>query len=698
MIILTKLVSKKFSLIISSVILILISIFIVHMLIFFYLFDDNIIKALINKNFISSQYIVKFDGKIKPQFWHGLSISIANTHILNKITGTDVVTIKNFNCQFSWYQFLFNNYQIKKIAITNITLQKNVLLQYMMDKSGSIYLFQILNNINAITVSNINILDADNTYQLQSGNIELKHNNSLFNLKINFLLNSLNNLNIILNSQFHFVNQELINFDIFKINGLNNNFNTHLGANANYMTQSNTLLLQDITGDIQLGNNIGNINIANIELTPSNSKLNNLNMYIDVAKNNIHSKLSLKIATLNGLQYQTWRAHNSLIEYRTTLLSTKINVYAQLQNTLLNEEHILSSNTCAANINVYTPYLQESMQNIMLNGSCKYNHTQQLWNFDIDGSLNKELLKFNVVLNTKDKPSLSINGLMNNLNLSRLNNKNQALLDTNDKLPFSWLSFINTNANLSIKHFIANKIILNNLTTNFIIKNNNLYVSKLSTDIYNGKLDGSLIIKTNPSSYDITLKEVIKNINIQDILNDYFNIKAINGNGNIQLNVTIESINTYDDIQKNLNGSILIWAKKGFFDGVDLNFFGKNESTVNLLSNKSTIFNNMYADFYFKNGVSNNSNINFQSPYVFAKGRGKINFVDNVLDYNLNIKSTLPNNKQKFNTVIIPLKINGDILNPNINIEHVHLTNTNIIKKAHKKPHKSSKKHKHIAN
>jgi len=260
------------------------------------------------------------------------------------------------------------------------------------------------------------------------------------------------------------------------------------------------------------------------------------------------------------------------------------------------------------------------------------------------------------------------------------------------------LSLFNAQANLIIKHFVLDRIALNDVTTDFIIKNDELNIKNIKANVYNGALSGGMKITKHNDVYDLYAKNSISNLNLKNLLDNLFDISAISGTGNLMLDIMANSVSSYDDIHRHLNGKVNIEAKNGAFQGVDFNLFLNPESDIAFTSNRSTIFNHMQANFKFANGVSKNGKLQFSSPYVIATGIGSLDFIHNTLNYNLNIKSALPKNDQRISLVVIPVSIAGDILSPKLNIQHMHLISesrnkTRVV--TQKSKPKSSSSHKH---
>ena len=116
-------------------------------------------------------------------------------------------------------------------------------------------------------------------------------------------------------------------------------------------------------------------------------------------------------------------------------------------------------------------------------------------------------------------------------------------------------------------------------------------------------------------------------------------------------------------------------------------------------TNKSTVFNKLRANFIFNNGISQSGSVNFTSPDINANGSGTVDCVNTKIDYILTIKSALPPNEQKISSVVIPVLAKGDLFNPKINIQNIHLftrkSEVNAHQKAKIKNSKAKKPYKH---
>jgi len=282
----------------------------------------------------------------------------------------------------------------------------------------------------------------------------------------------------------------------------------------------------------------------------------------------------------------------------------------------------------------------------------------------------------------QDIPYVVMSGNIDNVDLSRVQVSKSKLLPflyDNSSLPFKWLSLINMNADLSIKHFAFDRINLQNLITNFAIANGTLNVNRLEADVYGGRLIGSgKIQKVGDSSYNVQTKQIIRSVNLQNMFDDLFDVQAISGSANLTTDIRANNVSTYDDIHQSLTGKVILSAVNGAFQGIDLNLF-VNPNVMDLNNKKATTFENLQASFDFNNGVSRYGAITFSSKYVIASGAGVIDFDNSKINYGLSIKSALPQNEAKINSVLIPVVVSGDLFSPKVMIKNIHLYTTDIV-------------------
>ena len=626
---------------------------------FFYLFNESQVKRAILDQFDNKNYHVEIAGYIAPKLWHGMSLDLTGIIVTAK-NDDKLIQIKNISCKLSWLNLVIGRYRVKRIAINGVELEQKNLIHYgftnflNMSNDGN----SLFSNLDRMDVYGVNTIGPA-IYPINDGMFKIQQNGLGADFNLGFKLHN-NQTYVMVNGSLNATNSDIINFDTFTMHIFNGTTNINLDAKASYLINNRSLSLQTVTGNLQVNNYLGTINLDKVELNVNGADMTNGSVQIDFANNFINHHVLFNINKLSTVDYKNLKLDKMSAQYTVDAPSVKLSVDGALQNVVYLESAGISSNLCTGQINFITPSLKDNGLNAILNGN-----------------LNNAPLNLDVqIFNNTIKPYVLVNGSIAKLDLSRVDldkNKLMPLYNDTDKLPFSWLSFMNVKANLSIKAFALDRIALNNVVTSFDIKNDELDVSQLNADIYNGQLSGNLKIAKTNNGYNISAKQKVNNLNLKDMLGNLFDINAISGTSDVMLDATANSVNSYSDIHKKINGTVAMMAKNGAFQGVDFNLFVNPESSINLMAVKSTIFNHMQAKFNFVDGVSRNGLLQFSSPYVIANGIGVMNFVNNTLNYNLKIKSALPKNEQKISLVVIPVLVDGDILSPKISIQNIQL-------------------------
>lgn len=672
---------------------------------FFYLFNEEQVKQTIINQFDNKIYNVEIDGMVVPKLWHGMSLDLSGI-ILTTKNDAQVLKIHNMSCKLSWLNLILGRYRVNRISINGLDVHEENLLQNGLNNLLNI---STKNNLLFSNIEVVDIYGVDSVgkaiYPVNDGTLKIEQDGigAVFNLGFK-LLNG--KTYFVLDGSVASTDGSTLKFDELNARIYNTFTNINIGAKATYHLGGKNFELNNLLGNIQFNNYVGNLSIENVDIDYTGLIVNNAVFQVDFSKNLITNHVLMNINKLDYTNFESVVVNKLLVQYTANVPGVKFGMDSTIKNLTYMESAGVYSKECASQINFSSPSLKNNALNAILNGSCAYNLSGNTMHFILDGNLNNSPLNLDLkIQNTKPKPYVVVNGNISNLDLSRVDldkNKINPLFDDTDKLPFGWLSLFDAEANLSINSFALDRIALNNVITKFSIKNNELDVSKLNASVYDGTLAGSVQVTQKNNVYDISTKQVIKNINLKSMLSDLFDINAISGTTNLMLTSNANNVDTYDDIHKKINGAIVLEAKNGAFQGVDFNLFVNQESELNLSNSKSTIFNSMLAKFNFVNGVSRDGSLEFSSPYVIANGIGTLDFITNTLNYNLFIKSALPKNEQKISSVLIPVVVNGDILNPKINIQNVKLigestkskTTSKFSNKNIKKEHHNLKSHK----
>ncbi len=642
------------------------------MFFFFYLFDEDQVKQMLYTEFDNNNYHVEVNGTIIPQFWHGLSLEVNDLDVATN-NDSELMHIKTANCQLSWIDLVFARYKIKRLDLNDVNINENNIRKYGLSNlltipSSGGSAFSRLDNV---SIFGINSDDLNAPYPIKDGLFTVQHTSSGAVYKLGFEMGESATF-VTSTGVMDAISSDVIKFRNFKVNVYNTNMQMKFSADTSYHVLEKQLILDNMSGSLDVNNHKGLFGIAKTTFSPEGANFNNLNL----AFNNLfaNQSVSLSLSNLSMPNYKSYSLGEGHIRYLINVQQNNIQLDSVLKQLKINATGIISED-CRSKFNYARPDIVDNKFNAALSGVCQYDFKKYLFNVNASGVLNFAPLKLGLsVDNSNDKPQILIDGAIDNLDLSPFNVANSKLLPfyyDDSLLPFAWFSLFNIAGKLNIGHFSLDRIHLNDVNTEFKLQDNTLNIAKLHANIYDGSLFGSAKISKESNGYTISTKQTINNLDLKTMFQDLFDVGAISGKANLKIDAITSHANSYVDLHKNLNGIITIDAKDGAFQGVDFNIFAASHS---LNINKSTIFQKLNAQFNFIDGVSKLGNVVFYSPYLIASGNGIIDVVNTQLDYMLTIKSNLPPNKQEIKSVVIPVSAKGDLFDPQISIQNIHLS------------------------
>lgn len=681
----------------SSLVL-LILFFILPLFFFFYLFDASKVKELISKQFNNSYYNINIIGDIEPQFWHGISLSVNGINILTK-SNQDLVHLNDIKLQLSWFNLAFASYKIKRLSISNVRLYKDNLNNYGLSKlveidgNNGIY-----KHLRFLSIENFYIIEKNKVQNLRGINLQMKLIGAYLDITSNMNL-PWNNTLLKLEGLLKINDNDELKFETFKLALSNNKLEVNAQASASIDFNNKSFNLNALDGKIKFLDYQGKLILEKMNIGLTYINIGNTLISLNKNDNKHNLNLNFKSLLLNddlGLFNLSWTnnfiINNVNIDYKYLYKNTIFKIDAFFDKFKIANKEIISEN---CNQNLYYFEKNESIiANVKSSGNCKYDIFSDSLNLNLKGNIDNGLFKLllqikNLISNKKIY--INANGIIDFLGLNKAISKKIKVLSSysdNSILPFSWISMFNMDARLKINNLIFHKSDFTNIDSIIKLNNDILNINIIKSNIYDGLMYGSLMLKKEDDSYKLKAKEIINHLSLQKLFIDLFDVKAINGYANLYLDINIDNIKKYSELYKKLNGTILINAINGIFYGVDFSIF-LDPKAITFKNEKSTIFNKLVAGFNFKKGISKNGFINFSSPNIIGNGNGEIDFLNDKIDYQLQIKSALPKNTQKISSVLIPLSVSGYIFSPSINITNVKLYTQE------KKSHKKIKKHKH---
>jgi AsmA protein len=160
-----------------------------------------------------------------------------------------------------------------------------------------------------------------------------------------------------------------------------------------------------------------------------------------------------------------------------------------------------------------------------------------------------------------------------------------------------------------------------------------------SAKLYEGTLAGALSL--NAAGNQIALKETLTNVAIGPLVKDAAGRDAVEGRGNIALEVTAAGA-TVNAMKKALAGTARVALRDGALKGINLTealrktraaFGSRSAQQQPSDTAQRTDFSEMTASFVIRNGVARNDDLDVKAPVLRIGGAGDIDIGNSRLNY-----------------------------------------------------------------
>lgn len=219
------------------------------------------------------------------------------------------------------------------------------------------------------------------------------------------------------------------------------------------------------------------------------------------------------------------------------------------------------------------------------------------------------------------------------------------------------------------------------ISTNVHWQNNVLTLSSLEATLYEGKLEGLVIGENLSSIPHWKWNFQVKDIQVKPLLIDANGSDSkikINGIGEFKVQAEAQG-KTREQILRGLNGTSIFSLKKGWLEGIDINYFikaaeallNKDKESIDLpVDSKQTAFDSLTGSAYIKNGVVYTEDTSLIAPSFTTKAEGNVVLISSALDLELEVKPVLENSKKQW---IIPILITGDLRHPDVRLNMMQI-------------------------
>lgn len=325
-----------------------------------------------------------------------------------------------------------------------------------------------------------------------------------------------------------------------------------------------------------------------------------------------------------------------------------------------------------------SPQLPRREMLATLIGEMRADLQQDLILTQLDGTLDGEKLRIKsqqqgLLAAPKHTLALALSRLDLNRYLPRATQKAQEapLLNSEIPLGLNWLKGLDLEGDVEIGELSVGRFAMHNVDFHVSARPEKLEFSPMSADIYEGQLSGSFHMLSGDKP-TIFLDQRLNRMNLQPLLKDVFNFDRVHGigNGRVQINAHGASLS---EMKQTLNGTLALNLNQGELLGIDLvaalnNLGGELQNwtlqrPLQSSADQKTRFQHLNASFHFENGIARNQDLMLNSSVLNLTGGGKVDLVQNIIDYTLEARVN-PSAITTVKNLSVPLKITGSLAAP----------------------------------
>ncbi len=242
-----------------------------------------------------------------------------------------------------------------------------------------------------------------------------------------------------------------------------------------------------------------------------------------------------------------------------------------------------------------------------------------------------------------------------------------------EKPDFTALRKLDLDAKFSVGSLKINGLKMQNIILNVKSRKGVLRMDPVSAALYEGKFQGSIKLDVRQDTPRFSAKKTLSGIQIEPLLNDLTGKAQLSGVGDIKVDISSMGL---DDatIKRNLNGSFSIQFRDGAYIGFNLaQAIRKATGQATSDAPQKTDFAELKGSGVIKNGVVKNDDLYLASPALRVTGKGKVDLVENQVNYLLTTRVVGSLEGQggsdKLKGVAIPVRIKGDLNNPSPSVD-----------------------------
>lgn len=209
--------------------------------------------------------------------------------------------------------------------------------------------------------------------------------------------------------------------------------------------------------------------------------------------------------------------------------------------------------------------------------------------------------------------------------------------------------------------------------------------SPINAAFYGGQHQGDVKIDASGSQPILIARQTLSGVQAEGFLQDLTGSARLQGNGDFNLNIRTDLTNSQTTLQT-LSGELDLSVLDGAIVGIDVAdsirkakaAFGQQaDSSSETTGEAKTEFAELTMTGVFDQGILSSDDLNMRSPLLLVTGKGRINLVEETINYS--IKPVLTDNLDGQSTpglgelsgVPVPVKISGNLYEPDISVDIV---------------------------
>jgi AsmA protein len=529
---------------------------------------------------------------------------------------------------------------------------------------------QALNfSVDSIALENLNVAYTDkqtgleaslNNFAMQSGRIEPGMPTDI-ELKGNVKANKPQaDLNIDLNTRLEFGLGENLyaNFENLKFAVLGQLDQQQADVNVQASTLNvnpNTLEIKAQSLDAKAKGQLPNVGAFDVSLISPSLELSET-----VARGEaLNFKADLKQATrsinatldLAGLQGNLKQAVSAALKTTVNLVEGECTVNLQLASpmTLNMKSQLIELAALTGQLDVKDPALPKKQASMPLAGRLAVNNTEKTAELDLNSKFEATSFDLKAAVKNFAKPAITAVLNADKLDIDALlpPKKNSGTKTTSSSaekpqdtpVDLSPLRNLNLDVIANVGELKVSNIQAQQLKTKVVARGGKLTISPLDAKLYGGSTTG--VITADANTQTVTVNQNMTGVQIQPVIKALLDKDMVEGKGNVGINIRTTG-NTVNQMKAALDGKVSVSLQDGAIKGINLAERFRNaksllssgsNSTQKTDTTQKTDFSSLAVSFDIANGVASSNDLNVMAPLFRIGGEGRVNLVNNSLDY-----------------------------------------------------------------